>query len=315
MSFLGHTEQQLFLQSLLQSHKRGHAYAFTGPKGIGKAHIAQRFAFACFAENIELKDPYGPLWARMQGGGHGNYRYVERTYAETGKLSRDISVDVVRGLMDFFSQSAFEPGWRVVIIDSADDLSRQSANSLLKILEEPPAQSLFILINHSPGKLLPTLRSRVQLVPFYPLHVSDMSALCKIQGWNSQLIPLAEGSPGLLQKWSTFITPTLVKNFEDLLAHLTDKGQGVISFIESLIASSEGQEDFLESFALFVQAWLGHQIHYKIAQKPCHPLYQSVSLNCMAEKASSIHRLCQETQSAYLDQKQTLAVIMCSLGV
>ena len=85
---------------------------------------------------------------------------LERTVGDSGKLRTDIAVADVRETVQFFGSTAGEGGWRVCIVDSAEELNREGANTLLKILEEPPARALLLVVSHAPGRLLPTIRSR-----------------------------------------------------------------------------------------------------------------------------------------------------------
>ena len=85
---------------------------------------------------------------------------------KTGVLARNITVDQVRGLAELFDLTPSMSPWRAVVIDAADDLEKSAANALLKMLEEPPANCVFLLVSHAPGRLLPTIRSRCRLLSF-----------------------------------------------------------------------------------------------------------------------------------------------------
>ena len=105
--------------------------------------------------------PDHPVATRMAAGSEPGLFSLKRPYDEDKKkFKQQITVDEVRKLKGFFSLSATEGGRRVVIVDAADDMNVSAANALLKVLEEPPADALLILISHQPSRLLPTIRSR-----------------------------------------------------------------------------------------------------------------------------------------------------------
>jgi DNA polymerase-3 subunit delta' len=100
---------------------------------------------------------------------------LERTPDDNGKLRTVITVDQVRRTIGFFGSTAGEGGWRVCIVDSADELKYpEGSNALLKVLEEPPPRSLFLVVSHAPGRLLPTIRSRCRRLTLRPLDQADV---------------------------------------------------------------------------------------------------------------------------------------------
>ncbi|MCH8863613.1 MAG: DNA polymerase III subunit delta' [Proteobacteria bacterium] len=190
---LGHEKAQ---RQLLEAHTAGrlhHAWLLTGPRGIGKATLAYRFARylltkgsegqgadarpGLFGEALEgttgeamALQPDHPVFRRVAAGGHGNLRILQRSVDEkTGKMRQEITVGDVRKLHRFFASTAAEEGWRIVIVDAADDMNRNAANALLKILEEPPEKSILLLVAHRPGVLPATIRSRCQALALSPL--------------------------------------------------------------------------------------------------------------------------------------------------
>ena len=113
---------------------------------------------------------------RIAAQAHGDLLVLERTINEkTGKLRQDIQVDDVRRTVTFFGSTAGEGGWRVAIVDSVDELNREGANALLKMLEEPPRRAVLLLISHSPARVLPTIRSRCRLLALRPLPAADVA--------------------------------------------------------------------------------------------------------------------------------------------
>jgi DNA polymerase-3 subunit delta' len=120
-------------------------------------------------------DPAHPVVRRIAANAHSDLLALERTEGDSGKLRTVITVDQVRRLVSFFGSTAGEGGWRVCIVDSADELKYpEGSNALLKMLEEPPARSLFLLVSHAPGRLLPTIRSRCRRLTLKPLGQGDV---------------------------------------------------------------------------------------------------------------------------------------------
>lgn len=167
-----------------------HAWLLSGPKGVGKAAFARAAATRLLAEAagppvalLGLATPADhPIAHLVAAGSHPDLRILERVEnPKTGALSRNISVDQVRSLGDLLGSTPFLSPWRAVIIDSADDLEPSGANALLKMLEEPPANCVFLLVSHAAGKLLPTIRSRCRRLDFQPLGDDAMTSLLEAQ--------------------------------------------------------------------------------------------------------------------------------------
>ena len=169
---VGHGAAEATLLRALQSGRLPHAWLITGPRGIGKATLAFRFARFLLAgggapdlfggppETLAL-DPADPVFRRVAAGGHPDLRHLKRgVHPKTGKPRMEIVVDDVRLASGFLHKTSAEGGWRVVVIDPADDLNLNAANALLKSLEEPPSAAILLLVCHAPGRLLPTIRSR-----------------------------------------------------------------------------------------------------------------------------------------------------------
>ena len=119
------------------------------------------------------------MFRRVASGGHADLKVIERGWTDEKKtkLRSEILVDEVRGVGTFLSLTPAEGGWRVVIVDSADEMNRSGANAILKVLEEPPRRALLLLISHSPGRLLPTIRSRCRRLLVKPLPETTVISL------------------------------------------------------------------------------------------------------------------------------------------
>ena len=169
--------------------KRGalhHAWLLAGPKGVGKATFARVAATRVLADAAGpqvnapgLETPEDHRIAKLvEAGSHPDLRWLERLVNDkTNNLARNITVDQVRSLADLFDLTPALSPWRVVVIDSIDDLEKSAANALLKMLEEPPANTIFFLVSHSPGRLLPTVRSRCRRLDFQSLDDDAMTSI------------------------------------------------------------------------------------------------------------------------------------------
>lgn len=183
-----------------------HAWLLAGPRGVGKASFARAAALRILADAAGpssgegLDVPADHRIARLfAAGSHPDFRALERLERPTGGLARNISVDQVRGLGSLLDVTPSLSPWRAIVIDSADDLETSAGNALLKMLEEPPANTIFFLVAHAPGRLLPTIRSRCRRLAFDPLNDDAMTSLIErlVPGADaSALVGVADGSPG-----------------------------------------------------------------------------------------------------------------------
>ena len=163
-----------------------HAWLLAGPRGVGKGLFARKAAARALAEGagpppqapgIELEETH-PTARLLEAGSHPDWRLLERVMNKSGtNLARNISIDQVRSLGHLFEVTPSMSAWRTVIIDAADDLEGPSANALLKMLEEPPASTLFFLVTHAPGRLLPTIRSRCRRLDFERLSDEEVVSI------------------------------------------------------------------------------------------------------------------------------------------
>jgi DNA polymerase-3 subunit delta' len=162
----GHDAALAEFGDALQSGRLHHAWLLVGPEGVGKATLAYRLAREVLARGEEgaPQAPIAadhPVFRKVAGLGHPNLLLIRRSWNDkTKRYSQYIGVDEVRRLRNFLGHSAGETGWRVVVVDRADDLNQNAANALLKALEEPPPRTLFLLVATAEGRIPVTIRSR-----------------------------------------------------------------------------------------------------------------------------------------------------------
>ena len=183
----GHAEAERALLEAYRGRRFHHAWLIAGPAGIGKATLAYRMARFVLAHpdprtpavqratSLQV-DADHPVARRIAAQAHGDLLVLERTINEkTNKLRQDIQVDDVRRTVTFFGSTAGEGGWRVAIVDAVDELNREGANALLKVLEEPPRRAVLLLVSHSAARVLPTIRSRCRLLALRPLLATEVA--------------------------------------------------------------------------------------------------------------------------------------------
>lgn len=210
MTLYGQEKAVAAFTSAKDSRALHHAWLLTGPRGVGKATFANMAALRLLADaagpkveqpglNTPAEHPIARLFA---AGSHPDFRRLVREPNDKGDLRRNITIAQVRKLGEVFAVAPSMSPWRAVVIDSVDDLEEGGANALLKMLEEPPANCIFFLVSHSPGRLLPTIRSRCRRLDFNALDDAAMASALRLavpetpEEDRAKLIPLAGGSVG-----------------------------------------------------------------------------------------------------------------------
>src|ERR1700686_3745284 len=184
-ALFGHRDAEAALLSAYGSGGIPHAWLIGGAAGIGKATLAYRMARFVLAHRNPLApevqraetlsvDPSEPTSRHVAAGAHGGLLTLERSLNDKGVMRTVITVDETRETISFFGSTAAVEGWRVCIVDTVDELNPNAANALLKVLEEPPQQSLFLLVSHAPARVLPTILSRCRKLLLRPLGTDDV---------------------------------------------------------------------------------------------------------------------------------------------
>lgn len=262
--------QEQIESSFLEAYRSGrlpHAWILAGPEGIGKAGFALRAARFLLAnpdhrvENVKAAQSLDvsandPAARRVNARAHTDLFFLEsEADGEKKTKSGSIPVEDVRKMLGFFGSTAGEGGWKIAIIDPLDDLKSSAANALLKMLEEPPPRSLFLMISHNPGRLLPTIRSRCHMVRFKPLSDAEMmKALVLVSETDDQklLREAARRGAGSVKRALTYLDAermAMIHDIESTLERLPELDRKHLLAMADHFAKKDGAE----SFALFLE--------------------------------------------------------------
>jgi DNA polymerase-3 subunit delta' len=262
----GHAVAAQTLAGAARSGRLHHAWIIAGPKGVGKATLAWRFtrallAFGAAACPDDLTVPREHPASRLVSAlTHPDVLLIRRPWDPERKRVRTVVVvDEVRRLRSFFSQHASGGGYRVAIVDSADDMNIQAQNSLLKILEEPPARGLLLLISQVPGALLPTTRSRCRLLTLRPLESEPMREAMAVlapgvEGAQRDLLAaLANGAPGRAAELAETDALTLYRDIGDLLQGLPRLNGAKLFALAERVARAQPERGITQFVTLLSQ--------------------------------------------------------------
>lgn len=296
--FFGQRRAEAEILSAFRDQRMPQAWILGGPQGVGKATLAWRAARFLAAHpdptapevlgapNLDV-DPQHPAARKIAALSFGDLALLRRQWdAKTKKFATRISVEDIRAILPIFTQSAGEGGWRMAIVDSADDLNASSANALLKLIEEPPPRSVFFFIAHQPGRILPTIRSRCRFLALPALAPDDvLDALRGALAETDEKIPDAEilrasaGSKGSVREALRLIEPAaaeLDRLMSTALAQLPDLDQRLPQMIGQKIASRENLAGW-EAFGAKILDWLSEAVAVHKARGPqaCAPFAQA----------------------------------------
>jgi DNA polymerase-3 subunit delta' len=325
---LGHADAEAIFRDSLRSGRVHHAWLITGPEGIGKATLAFRLARRLLAgippsDPADL-DPSNPIFRRVAAGTHADMLTIEREVnAKTGRLKRDIAVENVRDIGGFMSLTPAEGGWRVVVVDGAEDMNASSANALLKVLEEPPPRAILLLVCAAPGRLLPTIRSRCRRLRLSPLDDASMRDLLAqylprlSPDERDRLLTLAEGSPGrammLAEEEGLAIAALVDKLFDALPDVPISRGYEIA---DALARSDTGFSVFMDMIRTGIASAV-REAERGRADPEQQRLVAHRSPAGWAEVWQALTRLQDETERFALDKRQAIVagVGMLSPGV
>jgi DNA polymerase III subunit delta' len=312
-SFLiGHQKAE---DSLLHSYRVSrlhHAWLISGPRGIGKATLAYRFARFLFRYPLAAEAPNGlhvesdhPVFRRVAAGTHPNLFVAERTFdSRTSRLKTETGVDIARLASGFFSRSAAENGWRVCIVDPVDDLNAEAANALLKILEEPPFQSIFLLVCNNPGNVLRTIRSRCLRLKLAPLEIKEViEVVQRISGEEGPSLrdielaaELSHGSPGRAVELLGSCGTRTFAEFHSLVAHLPRLDRRQALALADKLQGRAAEEDF-GIFCQLLVDWVADRARLSA-------LSGQTSAQRWAELHAELGHSIRQTNALNLDRRQ-----------
>ncbi len=191
---IGHVDQERQLLDAYRQNRLPHALILGGPLGVGKATLAWRLTRFLVANPVNSSPVVttaddlsvsldSKAAAALSALAHPDVSLLRREVNDkTRRFFTEIRADDVRRAIGLFQRAAGAGGYRICIVDSAEDLNRSSANALLKLIEEPPPLSLFLLIAHRPGMILPTIRSRAQFVRMDVLSAPEIEQVVRTLG-------------------------------------------------------------------------------------------------------------------------------------
>ena len=251
---IGHETAEAAFEASRRRGRLHHAWLLTGPEGVGKATFAYRAARRLLGAPADPAhgslgaNPDHPVSRQIIARSHPDILVIERV-GEDGKPRKVIPVDDARRLAEFFSKSPASAPHRVAIVDAADDLNINAANALLKTLEEPPERGILLMISHSPGRLLPAIRSRCRRLAFQPLETEAAADFVRAREDVTEeaalrLAKMAGGAPG--RAWTLAAGKAL--DMDDaaraLLADLPKVDEAMALSLADRFRGGEGQAQF-----------------------------------------------------------------------
>jgi len=307
----GHGDGERTLLDAYRSGRIAHAWLIGGARGIGKATLAYRMARFVLANPVPSSgsvtsatslavDASHSVSRQVASGAHGGLLTLERTANDKGVLRTVITVDESRETISFFGNTAAVDGWRVCVVDTVDELNANAANALLKIIEEPPARSLFLLLSHAPARVLPTIRSRCRKLMLRPLETADViraAALAsQLSEADAKLIEAANVSDGSVGQALDLVggeTLGLKQQTTALLEQLPQLDQRALHVLGDALGLNDRVA--LSAFVDTVERWLNQRLHGPDASLP--------RLARLAEVWEKIVRVARDTADYNLERK------------
>jgi DNA polymerase-3 subunit delta' len=307
-----------------RSCRMAHAWILSGPEGVGKASFAYRAARFVLANpdpasdtvrdavNLDVPAEH-PVARRVLANSHPDLHVLRRrAESEKKSISTEITVAAARDAVGFFGSTAGEGGWRVLIVDSVDELNRNSSNALLKAIEEPPFNSLIFLVNHIPGRLLPTIRSRCRTLTFRPLSPTEIEAA--LFAVDPALNPEAARRAAAVADGSV---RTAVRRLEERMLDIIDS---VVSLLDELpalrraeihamaeaISRREGAADF-DAVMETISDWLHRESRRRAGEG-------AARLAPLAEVWEKIARASRDADSLNLDRRALVLTVFADLA-
>ena len=241
---------------------------------------------------------------QVASGAHGGLLTLERTVNEKGVMPTFVAVNEVRKTVPFFGSTAAVEGWRVCVVDTVDEMNANAANALLKVLEEPPQRSLFLLVSHSPAKLLPTIQSRCRKLSLRPLATDDViraaAQAAELSMNDPALNVAAEAGEGSVSRTLNLLGGDALK-LHQRTAALLNTLPGVDPRELHALGDALGGSDraILNAFVDSVDRWIGERMRADDA----HANANLPRLARLAEVWEKINRAARETEAYNLERK------------
>lgn len=292
-----------------------HAWLLIGPQGIGKATFAYRAARrllgapAYAANGLLGADPDHPVSRQVAARSHPDLLVLEREGPD-GKPRKVIPVDDARRLAEFFSKSPAGAPHRVAIVDAADDLNVNAANAILKTLEEPPPRGVLLMVSRSPGRLLPTIRSRCRRLAFQPLGIEATTAFLSARaGVNPEealrLAHMADGAPGQALSFAAGGALAMDDAARDLLSELPRIDETRALSIAEKFRGGDGPAQFALLFDR-----LADRVHRLATDRAGQGVGR---LDRWAQAWETLQRLPREVEALNLDRADALFTALTEL--
>jgi DNA polymerase III subunit delta' len=303
--------ETIFLDAY-NSSRIPHAWLLSGGAGIGKATLAFRIArFILSSPNSPedrsnlAVDVTNTTSRRIISGGHADFLCIQRGIDEkTKKKRKEITVDEVRGVTSFLSRTPGEGGWRVIVVDSADELNLNAANAILKILEEPPKRVIILLVSNNPSKLLPTIRSRCRRLPLNPLRSNTIRKTLQqyypqITAEDvTQLVKLTDGSLGRAIELAEDGGLDIYREVSSILDSLPQLDIPRLHQLGDKLNQAKSDQVFQRTFDI-INRWLSNIIKELALNKKSN-------LDTWIDMWENTNRLVNQTRGLNLDPKQAI---------
>jgi DNA polymerase-3 subunit delta' len=341
-TLIGHESAAQTLQAAHASGRLPHGWLISGPRGIGKATLAYRFAryllsddqpspapglFADAPDQTGLEvDMSGPVSRQIAAGSHPDLLVIERRFDPRRKRWREeIVVDDVREMGSFLALTPSMGGWRVVIVDAADEMNRNAANAILKLLEEPPSRTVMILVSHFPGRLLPTIRSRCRhmaLNPLSDLQVRSLLATARPDldaAEQAALVTLGNGSIG---QAITMADAGGVAVYQQMIDVLADAPNFDVSRLYKLADDwarkpRDGKMAVFDMASTLLLDWLAQVIRAAAGGPPLRPIIEQEtaiaarllghhSVDTWLDRHADVSQLFRRGKAVNMDKKQMI---------
>lgn len=331
---IGHEAIEEKLFNAWKQDRLPHSLLLTGPKGVGRSTFAFRLAKFLLSEPSKdvtglQTDPLHPVVRRVISGGHGDLLVIE---PDPEKVTKEIAVDQVRQVKQFLSQTPMEGGWRIVIVDG--EMNKSAANAVLKVLEEPPRQSLLIIMSESSGRVLPTIRSRCHMLKFKPLSVEQLTQVIQKEAPDIStdelqvLTALSDGRPGQALEYREFGAATTYRDLLKILSRLSSFDYGeALSFSQKYSGRNKSEDVAMDPFLVVgdcLKRFIQKVARYGTLQDTSAtlpeevPIFQhALSVRSTLEWAKTWEKVNAHFRQAHrfhLDKAQVMFVSLCEIA-